>query len=254
MSRRAVVRAWAAILTTGLFGACGTGPIDAVGVLPDALSSGLLAHWAFDESTGSTVRDSSGNAHNGSVNGSTWSWLAAGRFAGALHLQQGDYVAIDGFPNATPGWTVGVWVRFAAQNPDVGEITVLSTEDVFKGGWEINLIDTSLSYHFGFYKGPGSSDYSFYNCERCIHPDQWQHLAAVVDGAAGTMAFYLDGVLQSRQSIAQPILPGVSTLYMGRWATTDPARLFVGSLDDVAIWNRPLMSAEIELLTQDPAP
>jgi hypothetical protein len=41
---------------------------------------------------------------------------------------------------------------------------------------------------------------------------------------------------------------------MGRWATTDPARLLGGSLDDIAIWSRPLMSAEIALLTQAAAP
>jgi hypothetical protein len=39
-----------------------------------------------------------------------------------------------------------------------------------------------------------------------------------------------------------------------RWATADPARLLVGSLDDIAVWSRPLQSAEIALLTQAPPP
>ena len=244
------------LATAGSLSGCGTGPIDAFGLLPDALSSGLVAHWRFDEGTGTTVADSSGNARNGVLNGSTWSWLpqGQGQFGAALHLRQGDYVTVNGFPHATAGWTVAVWVRFAPQNPAVGEVTVLSTEDVFKGGWEINLIDRDLTYHFGFFRGPDSSDYTHYNCAGCVRPDEWQHLAAVVDGAASTMAFYLDGVSQQRQSILQAILPGVATLYMGRWATRDPARLFVGSLDDVAIWSRPLSAAEVVRLTQAPAP
>jgi hypothetical protein len=41
---------------------------------------------------------------------------------------------------------------------------------------------------------------------------------------------------------------------MGRWATTIPARPLVGSLDDIAIWNRALSSAEIALLVETPAP
>jgi hypothetical protein len=79
-------------------------------------------------------------------------------------------------------------------------------------------------------------------------------VATVVDGAASTLSFYLDGVLQDRHQVPQAISPGVSTLYMGRWATTNPARLLVGSLDDIAIWSRPLVSEEIALLTQAPAP
>lgn len=244
------------LATAASLSGCGTGPIDAFSPLPDALSPGLVAHWSFDEAAGSTVADSSGNGLNGVLNGSTWSWLpqGQGRFGAALHLRQGDYVTVDNFLHATAGWTVAVWVRFATQSPAVGEVTVLSTEDVFKGGWEINLVDRDLTYHFGFFRGPDSSDYTHYNCTGCVHPDEWQHLAAVVDGAAGTMAFYLDGVLQRLQPIPQPILPGVATLYMGRWATRDPARLFVGSLDDVAIWSRPLLAAEIVRLTQAPAP
>lgn len=172
------------------------------------------------------------------------------------NLEQGDYVAVDSFPNATPGWTVATWVQIASTNVGIGDATVISTEDVFKGGWEMNLtaLQSDLRYHFGFWTGPGSYDYAHYECLGCIHPDRWQHLAAVVDGAAKTLTFCLDGVLQVRQTIPRPISPGVSTLTMGRWATTDPARLLVGSLDDIAIWSRPLMSAEIALLTQAAAP
>jgi hypothetical protein len=88
----------------------------------------------------------------------------------------------------------------------------------------------------------------------CIRPDKWQHVAAVVDGGARTVAIYLDGTRQAQASVRQPISVGVPTLYMGRWATTDPARLFAGSLDDISIWNRPLRADEIARLTQAPAP
>jgi hypothetical protein len=247
-----------AALAAAWLAGCGTGPIDAVSLGPAALSSDLVAHWSFDEGTGTVVHDDSGHGHDGALSGSTWSWLEHGRLAGALHLEQGDYVAVDGFPNATPGWTVAVWVQFASANVGIDEVTVISTEKVFTGGWEINLLAPSgegdLRYHFGFWTGPTSVEYAHYECKGCVHPDQWQHLAVVVDGAAGTMAFYLDGALQGRQSIPRAISPGVSTLYMGRWSTPDPARLLVGSLDDVAIWSRALVSEEIGLLTQAAVP
>jgi len=237
--------------------ACGTGPIDALGLTPGALSDGLEAHWTFDEGSGTAVRDSSGKGHDGTINGTTWAWRTDGHFAGALRLQQGDYVTVDNFPDATPGWTVSTWINVASADVGMGEVTVISTEDVYKGGWEINLTADSshMEYHFGYWTGPNSNDYlAHWECKNCIHPDQWQHVTAVVDGAALTLAFYLDGVLRHRLPVPHPILPGVPTLYMGRWATTSPARLLAGSLDDIAIWSRALMSEEIALLQQAPAP
>lgn len=255
MKRRPSSLVSLAVVAVGLSSACGVGSIDAVGLAPGALSQGLVAHWTFDEGSDSVVRDSSGNSHDGSINGSTWSWLSQGRFGGALHLEQGDYVAVDNFPDATQGWTVSVWVRIDSEDVGMGLATVISTEDLYRGGWEMNLnaLPTDLQYDFGYWTGPGQFDYSaYYPCTNCMRPDQWQHVAAVVDGAGRTLSFYLDGVLQGWDEVPQSILPGVSTLYMGRWATTDPARLLVGSLDDIAIWNRTLVSEEIALLTQAP--
>jgi hypothetical protein len=247
---------WLAWSAASLLPACGTGPIDAVGLFPGGLSMGLVAHWKLDDGAGTVVQDSSGNQHDGTLDGSTWSWLDAGRFGGALHLEQGDYVAADNFPDATLGWTVSVWVQVASKDVGMGEATIISTEKVFHGGWEMNLtaLATDLHYHFGFWTGPGSYDYAHYECLACIHPDHWQHLAAVVDAAASprTLSFYLDGILQARLAVPQAISPGVPTLYVGRWAIQDPARLLVGSLDDIAIWNRPLVSEEVALLTRAP--
>jgi hypothetical protein len=241
-------------LAASLFSACGTGPIDAVSLAPGGLSQDLVAHWTFDEGADSVVHDFSGQQRDGTIDGSTWSWLSQGRFGGALRLEQGDSVSVNSFPNATEGWTVSAWVQIASKDVGIGEATVISTEDVFHGGWEMNLtaLSTDLRYHFGFWTGPNSPDYAHYECMNCIHSEQWQHVAAVVDGATRTLSFYLDGVLQDRHQVPRAILTGMSTLYMGRWATADPARLLAGSLDDIAIWSRALVSAEVALLTQAP--
>lgn len=254
MSPRAARMALAtsALLVSG----CGSGAMDAVTLEPNALSSALLAHWAFDEGAGGAVADSSGNGYHGRLNGSTWSWVDPARFAAGVRLQQGDYVSVDGFPYATVGWTVAAWVKVPTQAVGLGELTVISTEDVYKGGWEVNLTALAFDkrYHFGFWTGPTEFEYTHFECVDCLRTEVWQHVAAVVDGKNESLAFYLDGVLQGRQGIPQPISPGVSTLYMGRWATAEPARLLMGSLDDVGIWQRALSSAEIALLAQAPVP
>jgi hypothetical protein len=233
-------------------GACGTGPIDAVEL-------DLVAHWTFDEGVADKVRDRSPNQLDGSIHGSTWSWISEGRFDKALHLEQGDYVTVDDFPNATSSWTVSVWVQVASRDIGKGEMTVISTEDVFKGGWEMNLTTSSDTvpateqYHFGFYPGSGST-YDHTECADCLKPDEWQHVTAVVDGSARKLTIYLGDEPQTPVSIREVILPGVPTLYMGCWSTKDPARLLVASLDDISLWSRALRPEEIATLTRAPAP
>ena len=63
---------------------CSESILDAVGLPPQVLTDGLLAHWALDESSGTDVNDSSGNRHDGQLTGGTW--IADGRFGGALRL------------------------------------------------------------------------------------------------------------------------------------------------------------------------
>jgi len=139
-------------------------------------------------------------------------------------------------------------------NADEG--TIISTENLFKGGWEMSVIpNQEHESHFGFWEGPTQYDYAAYYCKNCLEPDRWQQITGVVDGSAKTLAFYLDGVLQARVSVLQAISPGVSTVTMGSWASPDKQpRYLVGSLDDIAIWSRPLVDAEVATLAQGPAP
>jgi hypothetical protein len=247
-----------------LLSACGDGPVDAIELVPGGLSDGLVAHWTFDDGAGNVVSDSSGNLRNGTITSANPDWLAQGQFGGALRLNLGDFVIVNSFPDASKNWTISSWVQIASEDlvastdATANVETVISTEKVFQGGWEMNLglPTTGTYYHFGYWTGPGQYDYDYFDCEGCFHPGQWQHLSVVVDGGASTLAFFLDGVLQVREPITRTISPGLPTLYMGRWA--DPGqtgeRFLVGSLDDIAIWSRALAAQEIALLDQAPPP
>ena len=55
---------------------------------------GLVAAYGFDEGSGTTATDASGNGRTGAVTGATW---AAGRYGGALSFDgTNDYVVVDG--------------------------------------------------------------------------------------------------------------------------------------------------------------
>jgi hypothetical protein len=72
-----------------LFTGCGPTHIDAVGITPTTLGTGLMAHWTFDQTEGTILDDDSGNRRTGTVAGATW--VKDGKFDGALHFQRGGF-------------------------------------------------------------------------------------------------------------------------------------------------------------------
>jgi hypothetical protein len=231
---------------------CGADPLDAVTVNPHSLAMGLVAHWTFDDGSGSVVSDSSGNGLDGALTGG--SWTTAGRFGGALALALGDTVTVPNFPQATPSWTVSVWTETSAgqlQADTSDTSTILSTEQVFSGGWQLHLDNRSgyQRYDAAYWAGSIANDYEVLFCD-CISENRWIHLIAVFDDDASTFTLYQDDVVVDHTSLPTPILPGDSTLYMGTWNMGE--RFLAATLDDFAIWNRALDQGEIATLSQQP--
>jgi hypothetical protein len=259
-------------LATGLaVMGCRTAPLDAVTVDPHSLSVGLVAHWSFDEGSGSMVVDHSGNGYDGVLTGGTWS--GAGRFGGALELAMGDTVTFSNFRQATPNWTVSVWVQMSdaqlAANVGIGDLgTILSTEIAFSGGWQMQLntmADKKLfaaAYWVGATSGGDgsmSSDdgsmpsgaYVIDDCQ-CVVTDQWIHLTAVFDDDAQQFTLYRNDAVVERIMMPGPIQSGDSPLYIGKWS--QQARFLAAELDDFAIWSRALSAGEVAVISQQPPP
>jgi hypothetical protein len=230
---------------------CGPTRIDAVGLTPTTLGTGLLAHWTFDQTEGTTLEDDSGNRRSGIVSGATW--VKDGQFNGALHFEKGDTVTVDRFPDPGTNWSFSAWIRISeedAANDELG--TAISTETYQQGGWEFQTYGRSsgVYWHFG-YLIESPSKYAHYECKP-FDVGRWSHATVVVDAAASLLSFYVDAELVEPRSTWVPFLPGSPTLFMGRW--TGAGRPFVGSLDDVAIYGRALSAAEVAELHRTPAP
>src|SRR5439155_25234045 len=100
---RSLVRAAAILVASSLF------PLAA------AAQTGPVAAYSFDEGTGTTVADASGNANTGSINGATWN--SGGKFRNALSFNgSSNWVTIthSAVLNLTTGMTLEAWVKPAA--------------------------------------------------------------------------------------------------------------------------------------------
>ena len=111
MSCRSIIRVAAAVFTATA--AVGGGVLALHGV-QEALAapSGLVAAYGFDEGSGTTVTDASGNGNNGTITNATWS--TSGKYGKALQFNGTS--ALVTIPDAaslhlTTGMTLEAWVN-----------------------------------------------------------------------------------------------------------------------------------------------
>ena len=205
----------------------------------------LLAHWKFDESSGSIATDSTGHGYDGTlVNGPTWT---SGVMDGAIELDGiDDYVEVPGFPNLTTSFTMTAWVRLTATD---GDQRILADDRNNAGGFAISIGDGGDGKVRFFSRGitPESLD----STSPVIGPNTWHHVAGVHDADRKKRFIYVDGVLVAEDLLA----------YGGSWGT-DPHPTSIGGeidgtsesvpnwrlggkIDDVRVYGRALTAKEI---------
>src|SRR5438874_4554532 len=206
-----------------------------VGSSPARAQTGLVAAYAFNEGSGTTVADASGNGNTGTINGATWT--TAGRYGSALVFDGTSTsvtVANAGSLRLTTGMTLEAWVY------PTGALT----------GWRA-VIDKNVD---GYYL-MASSDQGNRPAMGGAWPpgarimygptglglNTWTHLAGTFDGA--TMRLYVNGVEVVSRAQTAPLTATAGTLQIG--ADSYTGENFAGRIDEVRIYNRALTAAEI---------
>ena len=271
---RAILAALALVGTN----ACGTAPLDVVNLptradggpnpgsdatpVADRLlpprTSGLVAHWSFDEGIGIVAHDDSGNGYHGHLVGGRW--VPTGRFGGALALLPGDYVAVNGFQDATAGWTVSVWARFAPGETHGPWGAIVSTELPGEGGWMVYL-EGDVPYELprlNFDFARPNQNLVWVGCCSALQSDVWYHVTVVADAFAGSVTIYDGTSPEATTRLLSTLPPGDPTLFMGTWRPLDIdptlGGWFSGTIDDVSIFSRALDSTEVAALDLSPPP
>jgi hypothetical protein len=203
-----------------------------------------LAHWTFDEGSGSTADDSSGNSNTGTVvfdisDGGTGQWIPNGMINGALYFD-GEFtrVTVSDSPSLDPnnGITIAAWV-----NADNWYNTPRILEKGMSDNQYALFINASTQLEFlvaGVTNGAlGVSLPS---------AGAWHHLAGTYDGSL--MSLYIDGQLVTQQ-VAVGALPATTDpLVIGNKPNGNPSDAFSGTLDDVRIYCGALTPAQVAQL------
>ena len=191
----------------------------------------LVGWWKFDEDSGTTAIDSSGNGFNIRLPDTTWE---DGVFGGAVHFHGVGYGGVGNFRYSDNAITVCAWVWHDAFR--IGKIeqyvTVVPSVAVIRKEGDGRL-------HF-YIKTDGNLRHLRVNYVRT--EGQWHHVAGTWDGL--TQRLYFDGV-----EIASQEPGGVlgNTSYVEMSSGPSP---FNGMLDEVRIYNRALTQNEIQVVIQ----
>lgn len=202
---------------------------------PVAAQNGLVAHWTLDEGQGNVAGDSSGFGHDGTlVNDPSWT---LGNVGGALSLNGIDHVVVvDDSPQlAGPAeLTLAAWIRHTPVN---SFRAIIDKRDAAPDGYDL-------------YVSPLGRLFMRVNREKVegvatVADNTWRHVAGVYDGQS--IALYVDGELDVVVAVNPTQLDTTAQLFLGRYFG-GLGSSFQGQLDDVRIYDRALVAAEVESL------
>ncbi len=201
----------------------------------------LRGHWAFNEGSGSSVSDSSGNGNNGMIHGASW---ASGSPDGSKALSfdgSGDYVTISASASLTITGkiTVEAWI-----NPsDPGGTQRIVSEDGpgnADNHFYLALIGSKVAfaiYTNGWKKVTGNT---------ALQTGTWYHVAGVYTGSK--LRVYLNGHLEKEINISGQIGQGQSATDVIIGAKAGGGQGFKGKIDEVRLYADALNPSKFALL------
>jgi hypothetical protein len=206
--------------------------------------SGAVAAYAFNEASGTTAADASGNGHPGSVSGATW--IATGKFGRALSFDGvNDWVTVPNSPdlNVTTGLTIMAWIYPTVSN-GVRDV-------VIKEGAGVDVYNL---YHRNW-RGRPEANIFVGGVNRTaegtsLPANTWSHIASTYDGT--TLRLFVNGA-QAASTAASGALP-VSSAPLRIGGNALWGEFFKGRIDEIRVYNRALSQAEIQSLMNTPLP
>lgn len=207
----------------------------------------LLTHLSFDEGRGAVAADSSGNRHNGTLNGATW---VPGHRGGAVSLDgSGGYVALpDNLLVDMSDCTIAAWVFWnGSQNwarifdlgAGIGRYMMLTPRADARSNNACVRFSITVN-GFGDQTIDGTAE---------LPSKRWVHVAVTLSGSTGTL--YVDGApvrTNAHMFLAPFRLGRTNQNWLGKSQyVADPT--FNGLIDEFRIYRGALSAGEIVSLT-----
>jgi hypothetical protein len=249
--RIAAVAALLLLVASAAIGAGASGNLNLRSLAGTALSSddpSLVAYWKFDEGSGTTANDSSGNGHTGTlVNGASFANSTLPRlnftnpYALVVEGPSHQYVSAGtGINLAKTSFTVAAWAKRSTTS---GKQWVI--------GYGANSSDKALVLGF---RDNDHVTCAFFNDDvdttSAFADTNWHHIACTYDAATRRRIVYVDGTGWYYDGSTSIQANGAFNIGRVPWSEG----YFSGNIDDVRVYSRALSPSEIQWLAWGNAP
>lgn len=208
------------------------------------LPEGAVLVLTFDKGTlqpgrdGGFAKDLSGKRNRAVVHGAR---IVPGRAGTALFFDGRGYVEVLGSEMFNPpkGFTICCWIR-AQELKGGAKDYIMCKADWDNGdkGFLLRLHDGVPDITFG------TSRWEEVRGKDRLEVGRWYHLAATYDTREARLV--VDGAPVASQKLQGLMTRSNRLLRIGQGTEGDPARNFVGAIDEVALFDRPLKDEEID--------
>ncbi len=205
---------------------------------PRISDANLVGYWRFDEGTGTSVADFSGNGYNGAFDG-TWTrgrYESAGTFVAASHqkVSVGDKSALN---MGTSNFSVSLWARV-----DATAAMIIASKYDYSGGKGYFVATDATGKWYGKVRD-ASTNVSVLGGQ--VNDGKWHLLVMTVDRSNPTtgLKLYIDGAYSTQGQQGGGNIDNTASFYIG---CREGEYYFTGSIDDFRIWKRILDPVEIK--------
>jgi hypothetical protein len=201
-----------------------------------------VARWTFDEKTGPSAFDTSGNGNTGTLGaGDSAPLWNPGKLGGALKFDgTGDYVSVNdnGSLVFNDSFTVSVWLKYNTSST-TGSYDAYIDGDAGDWGYRIKRLDDTYVFTIVDLPSPGEESVSV-----PISDTQWHHLDAVYT-KNNSIKIYLDGILKDTTVLdgSVSIRQSSSSKTIGSWPGSSDS--FNGVIDEFRVYNYARTAAQV---------
>ena len=238
---------------------------------------GPVGWWRFNECSGTTANDASGNGQNGTINigatgantsagtctsGNTahaWYDGRTGKFNSGLDFDtDDDYVSFTdsdlhtfGFSNVDRPFSISAWVWYDGTAEDFADIVYKGTS----GSREYGLAISDDILRFEMVEGGSFDDIGAYMGTVAFPNNQWVHVAGTYDGSENQSGvnLYMNGINRTITRFQTGTYIGMSNSTGGLTinAFYGGTGGFASRLDDIRIYNYELSATQVKKLYND---
>ena len=216
----------------------------------------LVGSWSFEETSGTTAVDASGNGNDGAINGPTidmpgkidLAYLFGGDNLSDPKVHNNIVIPTSASLDAiTSEITMMTWVKTPITGERQGLFERFLCDDP---GFRSFILDINNDdgghLNFGICADGANNDTEFILSSGGISDDVWTHVAATSNGT--TMKIYINGVLDAVTGDSPDgIFAAGTDLHFGGWEFKTDAWYYplTGSMDEAKLYNRALSAEEI---------